>query len=77
MFFFAAAHCVSGTGITKNRFNLVSIRLGEHNLTSAPDCEERECADPVIDVPIAETVVHEGYVPNSLTQNDDIALGND
>lgn len=33
-----------------------------------------ECANPVLDVPVAETIVHENYVPQSALQNNDIAL---
>lgn len=72
--YFVAAHCVSGSLIKENRFRLTSVRLGEHNLLTEQDCEEGECADPVLDVPVSETIVHEGYSSNSLTQNNDIAL---
>lgn len=37
-------------------------------------CDDGECADPSIDIPIAETIVHEKYVGDSRAQNDDIAL---
>lgn len=33
-----------------------------------------ECADPPVDVPAVETIVHEGYVPDSKGQGNDIAL---
>lgn len=33
-----------------------------------------ECADPVVDIPIAETIVHEDYEPKSSSQANDIAL---
>lgn len=32
------------------------------------------CADPVLDVPVAEIIVHENYEQNSKLQTDDIAL---
>lgn len=35
---------------------------------------KNECADPVLDVPVAEIIVHENYVQNSKLQTDDIAL---
>lgn len=35
---------------------------------------QNECADPVVDIPIAETIVHENYVPNANSQAHDIAL---
>lgn len=33
-----------------------------------------ECADPVLDVQVAETIVHENYSPGASTPDDDIAL---
>lgn len=33
-----------------------------------------ECADPPLDIPSAETIVHEGYVPDSKGQGNDIAI---
>lgn len=45
-----------------NYNNSVSVRLGEHNTTSDPDCHniggEIECADPVQDIPVAQAVWH-------------------
>lgn len=32
------------------------------------------CADPVLNVPVAETIVHESYSPGATPPNDDIAL---
>lgn len=53
---------------------MISVRLGEHNLTTDRDCELDDCADPVVNIPVAETIVHENYKASSATQNDDIAL---
>jgi hypothetical protein len=52
------------------------VRLGEYNTKTNPDCGEGTrddfiCAPPVIDVNIAQTIVHENY--NDL-QHNDIAL---
>lgn len=69
-----AAHCITGPSVTKNHFSVVSVRLGEHNLLTAIDCEDGECAEPVIDVPIAERIIHESYEPSSRAQANDIAL---
>lgn len=33
-----------------------------------------ECADPPLDVPAVETIVHEGYIADSKGQGNDIAL---
>lgn len=52
----------------------MSVRLGEHNLLTEPDCEDGECADPVIDVPIAERIIHVSYDPRLEVQPNDIAL---
>lgn len=38
--FNAAAHCIRGTSLVKNRFEVESVRLGEHDLLSDIDCEE-------------------------------------
>lgn len=73
-FHLAAAHCIAGTSVVKNNFRVVSVRLGEHNLATEVDCEDGDCADPVVDVPIEETIVHESYTPNSPAQSNDIAL---
>lgn len=59
-----AAHCVKGSVIT-NGYTLISIRVGENNLLTNPDCNQDECADPVVDLPIAEIIAH---------ASDDIAL---
>lgn len=69
-----AAHCITGALVVKNHFSVVSVRLGEHNLLTDRDCEDGECADPVIDIPIAERIIHESYDPNSRAQANDIAL---
>lgn len=52
------------------RFLLKGVRLGEWNLSTNPDCDENNCADPYIDVPVAERIPHEGF---SKREND-IAL---
>lgn len=33
-----------------------------------------ECADPVVNIPVAETIVHENYSPGATTPVNDIAL---
>lgn len=71
-FFHAAAHCVAGAAIKRDNGTLIAVRLGEHNLLTDPDCDQDECADPVVNISIAETIVHESYT--SQTKNDDIAL---
>lgn len=68
----AVAHCLVGRLIARFRYRLESVRLGEHNLSSEIDCENGECADPVVDIPIVEIIVHENYVSNK--KDHDIAL---
>ncbi|XP_071450634.1 phenoloxidase-activating factor 3-like [Hetaerina americana] len=71
-----AAHCVTGL---QSETKLVSVRLGEHNLTSSIDCEndfapeETFCAPPPQDVPVEKVIPHPGYVGVRDIQND-IAL---
>lgn len=49
--------------------------MGEWDTLQEQDCEEEDnCADPVQDIPVAETIPHEGYLPASKTQENDIAL---
>lgn len=106
-FHFIAAHCISSPQIVRNRYVIDSVRLGENDLRSDPDCQEvketrnlikwlikktikcfvssfcfdchdnysqDECADPVIDIPVAELIVHEYYNPSSTSQENNIAL---
>lgn len=70
-----ASHCVNGAGVTRLRYRLTSVRLGEWDLENENDCDEEDiCSDPVRDIPIAESISHENYVPRSQGQLNDIAL---
>lgn len=69
---FLAAHCVKGAVIVRDRYHLISVRLGEHNLLTDQDCDIDECAPPVVNIPVAETIVHENY--KAAKNDDDIAL---
>lgn len=63
--------------MTGDFFNFSSsVRLGEHDITKDIDCEydDELCADPVQDIPVTECFVHESYLPESDTQEFDIAL---
>lgn len=52
-----------------------AVRLGEWDTTQEIDCEyEDDCADPVQDIHVSEAIPHEGYLPTSETQENDIAL---
>ncbi|KAH8275573.1 hypothetical protein KR026_010931, partial [Drosophila bipectinata] len=56
-FVLTAAHCIKNT--------LVSVRLGEHDLSKDEDClsfdDEPVCLDKPLDVPVDKIFVHEGY----------------
>lgn len=36
--------------------------------------QQNECADPVINIPVAEAIIHENFTPKSNSQANDIAL---
>lgn len=50
------------------------VRLGEWDQSTDEDCEDNNCSLPVVDVPVAERIPHENYVPTSKAQENDIAL---
>ncbi|KAL0270396.1 UNVERIFIED_CONTAM: hypothetical protein PYX00_007821 [Menopon gallinae] len=64
-----AAHC-----IYRQRNTVPMVRLGEHNLENATDCDKANnfCLDPPIDFSVEEVIPHEGW--NSTTIKNDIAL---
>lgn len=73
-----AAHCIKGLDIPKS-WRLTTVRLGEYDTKSNPDCVKEKdgsqvCADPVLDVGIEETIAHEKYDPFNIYQLYDIAL---
>ncbi|KAJ3647417.1 hypothetical protein Zmor_019296 [Zophobas morio] len=72
-----AAHCVKGKDLPKT-WKLVSVRLGEYNTETDPDCINsafgRDCAPPPVNIPVAERIAHENYDPNDINQYHDIAL---
>lgn len=56
------------------RWTLSGVRLGEWDQRSDKDCEEDNCSDPVLDVPVVERIPHQNYQVNSRAQENDIAL---
>ncbi|XP_030082002.1 serine protease grass-like, partial [Drosophila hydei] len=68
-FVLTAAHCVAP-------FELVYVRLGEHNLSTDTDCKvtgkRTMCVPPVEDVGVAAVYKHEEY--SSAAKHNDIAL---
>ncbi|KAJ3647400.1 hypothetical protein Zmor_019279 [Zophobas morio] len=72
-----AAQCIKGNFLEGAK--LVSVRLGENNFTTNPDCEYyrgywSECAEPFIEVPVEKSIVHEEYDANDTNYRHDIAL---
>ncbi|NP_001155077.1 serine protease 16 precursor [Nasonia vitripennis] len=73
-----AAHCLKGRSLPST-WTLQSVRLGEYNTATNPDCipdgsDGFVCADEPINVGIDEQIVHEDYAPYSNDQRYDIAL---
>ncbi|XP_031636705.1 serine protease easter-like [Contarinia nasturtii] len=69
-----AAHCVIGADLTRFRYTLTGVRLGEWNMETNPDDDDGQRADPVKNIPVVKTISHEGYDPYSKSQRNDIAL---
>lgn len=64
-----AAHCVKTTP------KLKSVRLGEWNIQTQDDCSDNGvCSDPIQDIPIEQTMTHEGYHQSDVNSHHDIAL---
>lgn len=73
-----AAHCVSARTLPNN-WRLTTVRLGEWNRDTNPDCEVdvhgvRDCAPVHLDIAVEGVVPHPSYNPNKNQQLHDIAL---
>lgn len=69
------AHCVNEAILKSKSWTLNGVRLGEWNLQTNPDCDEKNlCAPLAVDLAIAKTIVHESFVPFSVDQSNDIAI---
>ncbi|XP_055609287.1 CLIP domain-containing serine protease B4-like [Uranotaenia lowii] len=66
-----AAHCVVGI---PRAWRIASVRLGEWDAESDPDCIEGECYDPVQDIEVEKPIAHERYVNSRQGVHNDIAL---
>jgi len=71
-----AAHCIKRV---PRAWKVISVRLGEYNLDTDNDCDDvrpgfEDCADPPVNIPIEEVIVHEQYIPKTPGQAHDIAL---
>ncbi|XP_017040017.1 spaetzle-processing enzyme [Drosophila ficusphila] len=74
-----AGHCVSSRDLEKSGATLNSVRLGEWDTRTDPDCAvqmngKRICAPNHIDIEVEKHIIHEQYTPNSVDQRNDIAL---
>ncbi|XP_075210647.1 serine protease ea-like [Lycorma delicatula] len=61
-----AAHCALRKPET---LRIVSVRVGEFDLSNNPDCTQIFCALPVQDVPLGHVVVHPGYSSKNYRHN--------
>lgn len=52
----------------------VSVRLGEWDISSEKDCQHQICSDAILDIEIKEIILHDDYVPDSVSHEHDIAL---
>ncbi|TMW45857.1 hypothetical protein DOY81_009061 [Sarcophaga bullata] len=73
-----AAHCLKHPAMPTT-WELYSVRLGEWDIDSNPDCvldvrNRKECADPPKDVLVEYAIAHPAYEPASKEQFNDIAL---
>lgn len=67
-----AAHCVLKVD---SSWNLTSVRLGEWDRTTDPDCELGYCAPPAFENSIVGKILtHPDYKADSRNQHHDIAL---
>ncbi|XP_037951152.1 serine protease 7 [Teleopsis dalmanni] len=68
-----AAHCVKGQ-IEQQVGQLVTVRLGEYDITQEIDCIEDDCNNKVLELGIEEVTPHPQFDPNSEHRYNDIAL---
>ncbi|KAJ8668467.1 hypothetical protein QAD02_010130 [Eretmocerus hayati] len=66
-----AAHCIKGLSIPRG-WSLVSVRLGEWDTRTNPDCNADTCANQYESIPVKEAIVHELYDP--IAQHNDIGI---
>ncbi|XP_052844557.1 spaetzle-processing enzyme-like [Drosophila gunungcola] len=73
-----AAHCVVSGWTIYSDLVLKSVRLGEHDITTNPDCTiqingRKTCAPPHLEIDVENIIVHPAFGSTSKFQND-IAL---
>ncbi|XP_062122685.1 spaetzle-processing enzyme-like [Drosophila sulfurigaster albostrigata] len=74
-----AGHCLASNKLDQYGLELHSVRLGEWDTSTAPDCEtelnkKKTCAPLHIDVLIEKKILHDLYIPDAIDQMHDIAL---
>ncbi|KAH8311893.1 hypothetical protein KR044_008525, partial [Drosophila immigrans] len=75
-----AAHCISNPSISNSGWRIQTVRLGEWDTTTNPDCqvtnafENTECAPRYQDVPVDQIIVHPQYNKDGASQTNDIAI---
>ncbi|XP_036674140.3 spaetzle-processing enzyme [Drosophila suzukii] len=74
-----AGHCLASRDLDKAGVVLHSVRLGEWDTRTDPDCStlmngERICAPHHIDIEVEKGIIHEQFAPASVDQKNDIAL---
>ncbi|KAH8395900.1 hypothetical protein KR215_009774, partial [Drosophila sulfurigaster] len=75
-----AAHCISNPSITTSGWKIQTVRLGEWDTTTNPDCqvpnafENTVCAPRYQDVPVEQLIVHSRYNRSDSSQTNDIAM---
>ncbi|KAJ8676187.1 hypothetical protein QAD02_011973 [Eretmocerus hayati] len=78
-----AAHCVHEWDLSKLGLTLRSVRLGEWDTRTNPDCVEetvyptlqsQKCATKYISVPVQKVYIHPSFNPRSFSNYNDIAL---
>ncbi|XP_017084141.1 spaetzle-processing enzyme [Drosophila eugracilis] len=74
-----AGHCLASRALDNAGAVLHSVRLGEWDTRTDPDCAtqingNRICAPKHIDIEVEKGIIHEQFSPNSVDQKNDIAL---
>ncbi|KAH8347064.1 hypothetical protein KR059_004576 [Drosophila kikkawai] len=74
-----AAHCLVNWPMIESGTVVTKVRLGEWNTSSNPDCLSQlngrtHCSDPYLELDVEQRIVHKGYLIDSKSYQNDIAL---
>uniref|UniRef100_A0A1B6DLX7 CLIP domain-containing serine protease n=2 Tax=Clastoptera arizonana TaxID=38151 RepID=A0A1B6DLX7_9HEMI len=61
-----SAHCALAQNA---RQTISSVRVGEFDTSTNPDCAKSFCAHPVKDIAISHVIIHPGYEPKTFRHN--------